>query len=62
MSTYTFRCKNCDLKIVEANRRFGDNTPPEKCPKCDCREVKQIIDATEFQLKGEGWYKPSHYD
>lgn len=62
MSTYTFRCQNCNLKIVEANRKFGDNAPPDKCPKCDSTNIKQIIDRSEFKLRGTGWYKAAHYD
>ena len=60
MTTYTLKCKNCKITMVESNRKFGDNEPPN-CLRCD-HKMKQVIDRTEFKLKGEGWYKPSHYD
>lgn len=58
MATYTFKCP-CGVRLEE-KRRFGDNEPPS-CPKCD-HKMKQVIDRTEFKLKGGGWYKPGHYD
>ena len=60
MTTYTFKCKACDLTLECRDRKFGDNTPP-LCPNCE-HKMTQKIDRPEFKLKGEGWYKPSHYE
>jgi len=57
MPTYEYRCSKCskDFEIVQ---KITDD-PVEKCPKCG-EHVERLINATNFILKGTGWYKSDY--
>ena len=61
MATYEFKCLTCEQKTECKDRRFGDNSIPAHCMHCEGTDMQQVIGSNDFQLKGEGWYKPGHY-
>lgn len=53
MPIYEYECLNCG-KRTEVLQRMSD-APLAACPNCG-GEVKKLISAPAFQLKGTGWY------
>lgn len=54
MPTYDYQCGKCGSEF-EREQRITD--PPVKtCPKCKSRQVKRLLSAPGFILKGGGWY------
>lgn len=54
MPTYDYQCGKCG---VEFEREQRITEPPVKtCPKCKSRQVKRLLSAPGFILKGGGWY------
>lgn len=58
MPIYEYACPDCGHKFDEI-QKFTDE-PIAVCPKCAATNVKKLISATSFVLKGGGWYK-DHY-
>jgi putative FmdB family regulatory protein len=54
MPIYEYRCAACGHEI-EALRRLSD-APLTMCPSCQKPELKKLLSAAGFQLKGSGWY------
>ena len=57
MPIYEYKCKECD-KIYEVMQGFEDE-PLEKCEKCGGL-LEKILSKSNFQLKGDGWYKDGY--
>ena len=57
MPIYEYRCGTCSHEF-EQMVKLSDPTPP--CPRCGATEVRKLVSASSFQLKGGGWYK-DHY-
>ena len=57
MPTYEYRCSECqnDFEIVQ---KITDE-PVKVCPTCG-GSVERLIAATNFILKGSGWYKSDY--
>ncbi len=53
MPIYEYECLSCG-KRTEVLQRM-DDAPLAACPSCGA-EVKKLISAPAFQLKGSGWY------
>ena len=54
MPTDEYVCKACEHEF-EREQRMSD--PPVKtCPKCKAKQVKRLLSAPRFHLKGGGWY------
>ena len=53
MPIYEYQCLSCGKK-TEVLQRMAD-APLAACPTCG-GEVKKLISAPSFQLKGSGWY------
>src|SRR5947208_5130433 len=53
MPIYEYECLSCG-KRTEVLQRMND-APLAACPTCG-GEVKKLISAPSFQLKGSGWY------
>src|SRR5215813_2361237 len=53
MPIYEYECLSCG-KRTEVLQRMND-APLAACPTCG-GEVKKLISAPAFQLKGSGWY------
>jgi putative FmdB family regulatory protein len=54
MPNYDYQCFACD-HVFEEFQKISDK-PIEVCPKCGKHEVKRLVSATSFHLKGGGWY------
>ena len=57
MPIYEYVCESCGGEF-EKLVRVGASPPP--CPECDGEEVRKLVSAASFVLKGGGWYK-DHY-
>jgi putative FmdB family regulatory protein len=54
MPTYDYQCGKCRK---EFSREQRITEPPVKtCPSCKSRQVKRLLSAPGFILKGGGWY------
>lgn len=54
MPIYEYECKVCGHRL-EALQKFSD-APLTDCPACGKVELRKLISAAGFQLKGSGWY------
>ena len=55
MPFYEYQCKNCGHDL-EAMQKFSDR-PLKKCPQCGKSQLKRLMSAPVFRLKGSGWYE-----
>jgi putative FmdB family regulatory protein len=60
MPTYEYECQSCHHHL-EVEQRMSD-AALKKCPHCKKDKLQRIISATNFQLKGGGWYVTDHRD
>lgn len=56
MPIYNYKCQNneCNHEL-EALQKMSDE-PLKECPKCHRNELQKQLTASNFQLKGGGWY------
>ena len=54
MPIYEYRCAACGHEL-EALQKLSD-APLTQCPSCHKPELKKLLSAAGFQLKGSGWY------
>lgn len=54
MPTYEYQCRSCD-HLLEVFQKITDE-PLLECPKCHQAALNKVLSATNFQLKGNGWY------
>jgi putative FmdB family regulatory protein len=54
MPIYEYRCEACGHEL-EAIQKFSD-VALRDCPVCGKSELKKLVSAAGFQLKGTGWY------
>ena len=54
MPTYDYQCQKCDFEFEREQRITED--PIKTCPKCKSRKAKRLLSASNFILKGGGWY------
>lgn len=54
MPIYEYECSSCHHQF-NVLQKVSDS-PIKICPQCDKHEVKRLISAAGFQLKGTGWY------
>ena len=54
MPTYDYQCQKCDFEFEREQRITED--PIKTCPKCKSRQAKRLLSASNFILKGGGWY------
>lgn len=55
MPIYEYRCEACGEQL-EKLQKLSD-APLEICPSCGKPELKKLISAAGFRLKGSGWYE-----
>lgn len=55
MPIYDYQCGSCGHQM-EAIQKFSDPVLVE-CPTCHAPELKKVISAPGFRLKGAGWYE-----
>lgn len=56
MPIYEYSCNTCGHKFDTLQKM---DAPPPPCPACGA-EVRKLVSAAAFVLKGGGWYK-DHY-
>lgn len=54
MPIYEYRCGACGHEL-EAIQKVDDAALTE-CPTCGKSQLKKLVSAAGFQLKGTGWY------
>jgi len=54
MPIYEYRCDACGHRL-EAIQKISDAALSD-CPSCHQPQLKKLISAAGFQLKGSGWY------
>ena len=57
MPIYEYACESCGHRF-EKLMKIGAEPPP--CDDCGTGDVKKLVSASSFVLKGGGWYK-DHY-
>ena len=55
MPIYAYACKKCD-HTLDALQKMAD-APLVDCPSCGESELKRLLSAPRFRLKGKGWYE-----
>ena len=55
MPIYEYRCGACGHHL-EALQKMAD-APLRKCPECGKSQLKRLVSASQFRLKGSGWYE-----
>jgi len=54
MPIYEYQCSTCQHQL-EAFQSLHD-APLKDCPECGKATLTKLISASQFQLKGSGWY------
>ena len=55
MPIYEYACKKCD-HTLDALQKMSD-APLVDCPECGEPQLRRLISAPRFRLKGQGWYE-----
>jgi putative FmdB family regulatory protein len=55
MPIYEYRCAACG-HALEALQRMSEG-PLRKCPECGKAQLRRLVSAPSFRLKGSGWYE-----
>jgi putative FmdB family regulatory protein len=55
MPIYEYRCNACGHEL-EKIQRMSDE-PLTDCPDCGAGELRRLVSAPGFRLKGGGWYE-----
>lgn len=55
MPIYEYRCHSCGHEM-EVMQKMSEDALKE-CPVCAQPQLKKLISASAFQLKGSGWYQ-----
>jgi putative FmdB family regulatory protein len=55
MPIYEYECQACGHR-QEALQKMSD-APLVECPECHKPELKKLVSAAGFRLKGGGWYE-----
>jgi putative FmdB family regulatory protein len=57
MALYEYKCGKCGVMEIEQSVK---DSVLSKCPKCNGRNFIKLISLSNFQLKGNGWYKTDY--
>jgi putative FmdB family regulatory protein len=55
MPLYEYRCDGCGHEF-EALQKISDE-PLIHCPACEEAQLRKLVSAAGFRLKGQGWYE-----
>ncbi len=55
MPIYEYRCSACGHHL-EALQKMSEG-PLRKCPECGKSQLRRLVSASRFRLKGSGWYE-----
>lgn len=58
MPIYTYQCQKCGYSFDDM-RSMADMDAPvgQPCPDCKKPAIQRVMQASNFHLKGSGWYK-----
>jgi putative FmdB family regulatory protein len=54
MPIYEYQCESCG-EVCELLQKHSDPVAT-KCPHCHEHQLKKLVSAAAFHLKGSGWY------
>ena len=60
MPIYEYHCKDCD-HVFDVLQKISDDLLTY-CPECGKPELRKLISAPNFRLKGKGWYETDFKD
>ena len=55
MPIYEYACKSCEHSL-DALQKMSDESLVD-CPECGKPDLKRLLSAPRFRLKGKGWYE-----
>jgi putative FmdB family regulatory protein len=55
MPIYEYQCQSCE-HIFDVLQKMSDD-PLTFCPECGEPQLKKLLSAPNFRLKGGGWYE-----
>jgi putative FmdB family regulatory protein len=55
MPIYEYACRKCE-HVFDVLQKMSDE-PLKFCPECGAPELRKLISAPSFRLKGGGWYE-----
>ena len=55
MPIYEYACKQCG-HVFDVLQKMSDD-PLTICPECEAPELRKLLSAPNFRLKGGGWYE-----
>lgn len=58
MPTYEYLCSACGHNFEQVQKISEDAL--KDCPQCGKSELKRLVNAAAFHLKGSGWYKTDY--
>ena len=60
MPIYEYQCEACSHKL-EKLQKISD-APLTECPACERPDLRKLVSAVAFRLKGGGWYETDFKD
>ena len=60
MPIYEYQCSACGRRL-EVLQKISDK-PLKKCPDCGKDQLRKLVSAAAFRLKGGGWYETDFKD
>jgi putative FmdB family regulatory protein len=60
MPIYEYQCRECK-HAFDALQKMSDD-PLTDCPDCGKPELRKLLSAPNFRLKGQGWYETDFKD
>ncbi len=60
MPIYEYQCRNCN-HVFDVLQKMSD-APLQVCPECGQPELRKLLSAPNFRLKGGGWYETDFKD
>ena len=60
MPIYEYECRECG-HVFDALQKMSD-APLSDCPDCGKPELRKLLSAPNFRLKGGGWYETDFKD
>ena len=60
MPIYEYECRDCG-HVFDALQKMSDD-PLSDCPDCGKPELRKLLSAPNFRLKGGGWYETDFKD
>jgi len=60
MPIYEYECQSCN-HVLDALQKMSDE-PLKHCPSCGEPQLRKLLSAPRFRLKGSGWYETDFKD